>query len=103
MTNELIKLLENYPDKPWDWSNLSYNKFKYDPVLEKLHFIRLKRIRKKVKSFKIKNWYKLYLLTKTQAFWVWYCGPNGIGRKVDEKRILETCCSRSTLKSSIKN
>ncbi len=53
-------------------------------------FRKLIKLRKRWKSFKIKNWYKLYLLTKTEAFYIWYCAPGNIGNKVDKTRIRYT-------------
>jgi len=63
-----------------------------------MHFCRLRKIREKVKSFKIKGWYKLYLLTKKECFWKWYCGEDdgcggGIGRKVDTTRQIKSLSS----------
>ena len=83
-----LEFVISHPEKPWDWTSLSVNKFKYDKGLQRMHINKLKRIRTKVKSFRIKNWYKLYLLIKdpSQCFWKWYCGEGGIGRVVDIKR-----------------
>lgn len=74
-------------DIPWDIDALQYNEFKYSKILIDHHIHKLRIIRKKVKSFKIKKWYKLYLMTKTEAFWKWYCAPGGIGNSIDKKRL----------------
>lgn len=88
--NITVDIIRANPDKPWNWYYLSRNEFKYNSELNEIHLKKLRKIRNKIKSFiKIKKWYKLYLLTKTQKFWKWYCGPDGIGRKIDHKRILE--------------
>ncbi|MDD4930568.1 MAG: hypothetical protein PHG66_00235 [Candidatus Colwellbacteria bacterium] len=79
-----------HPEIPWNWCWMSENKFKHDLSLQKIHLNKLKKFRAKVKSLRIRNWYRLYLLTKdmSQCFWKWYCGPDdenggGVGRKVD--------------------
>ena len=84
MSNSLIKLFETYPDKPWNWYQLSCNKFFYD---ERIHFIKLKKIRAKVKVWKI-NRYKLTLLIKTKAFCEWYYHPDNIGGIVAKQRLI---------------
>ena len=110
-TSITMKLINQNLDKPWDWNHVSYNPnfnldmfiqhqnkitilefisgnlFKYNHRLINLHLHKLKKIRKRVTSFKIKNWYKLYLLTKTEKFMKWYCAPGNIGNKVDKSRI----------------
>ncbi len=84
--NITIEFIEKYIDKI-NWKFLSNNKFKYNERLFYHHINKLKKIRRKVKTFKIKNWYKLYLLTKEEKFWKWYCAKGNIGRKVDIKRL----------------
>ena len=74
-------------DKDWNWYGLSYNKFKYDKELEKIHLKKLTKIRNKVKSLKIKNWYKLFLLTKTEKFTKWYYDPENVGGKRIKKEL----------------
>jgi hypothetical protein len=39
------------------------------------------------KLYKIKNWYKLYLLTKQEKFYRWYCVPGNLGNKIDKLKI----------------
>jgi len=70
-------------DKPWDWDGLSINKFSY---CEKIHFIKLKKIRDKVKVWKF-NRYKLTLLIKTKAFCEWYYHPENIGGIIAKRRL----------------
>ena len=98
-------VLQN-PDKPWNdmfiiynpnvtleyirkcyhihllWENLSQNKFKYDTNLNLIHIKRVKYVRQKCKI------YKNYFLIKhpSQKFYKWYCGEEGIGRKIDNER-----------------
>ena len=76
--------MKDHPDKPWDWVGLSYNKFGYD---ERIHFIKLKKIRDKVKTWKI-NRYKLTLLIKTKAFCEWYYHPDNIGGIIAKQRLI---------------
>ena len=92
--NMTLELVMAHPDQPWNWSGLSSNQFKYDRWLQRIHINKMKKFRAKIKSFKIKNWYQMFLLTKdpSQCFWKWYCGEpdgkgGGVGRKVDHARI----------------
>ena len=86
--NITSEFIISHPNKPWNWYELSNNEFKYDKCLQKLHINKLKQIRTRVKSFRIKNWYGLYLLIRdpSQCFWKWYCGEGGVGRMVDIAR-----------------
>ncbi len=38
-------------------------------------------------TFGIKNWYKLYLIIKTEKFYKWYCAPGNLGNKRDKQKI----------------
>ena len=50
--NITMEFINKYPDKPWDWYNISYNKFTKD----KNEFI-LHEYKKHLASFKIQQWY----------------------------------------------
>ncbi len=79
--------------------SLFYSDFKreYNECLPYIQIGKLKKIRQKVKRLGFKNWYKLYLLTKTEAFFKWYCAEGNIGNKVDKARISQgSWCSKST-------
>jgi hypothetical protein len=91
LTKEFI---DNHPEIIWNWNLIAVNKFKYDEILIKLHLDKLKKFRRKVKSLRIKKWYKLHLLTKTKAFVEWYCSPGNIGNIVDKKRIENVVTSK---------
>lgn len=47
----------------------------------------LMKIRAKVKAFPVKNWYRLYLLTKTEAFVRWYYAPENGGGKITKRKM----------------
>ena len=75
--------VKNNPDKPWNWGELSINKFKYDKSLQVFQYIKLKRfLPQSLKSTK----YKKIFSHTSQDFWKWYCGDGGIGRSVDVMR-----------------
>ena len=85
-----LDIIIKYHDKPWDYVGLSSNpNVTFDfiflnqdkPWNWQIHFKKLKKIRNHVKSFKLKNWYKLFLLTKTEEFAKWYYDPENIGGK----------------------
>ena len=56
LDNQLIKLIEKYPDKPWNWRCISVNKFNKDPVVRKRIEERIK-LRETRKFIKDKNSY----------------------------------------------
>ena len=87
--NITMEDVKDNPDKPWDWEGLSYNKFKYDKSLQKVQFNKLKNhcvtgVFKSINKNKMK--YKRVFSHRSQDFWKWYCGENGIGRSVDIMR-----------------
>jgi hypothetical protein len=73
--------------KPWDSMTVSNNAFKHDQTLQKLHIIKMRKLRQRMKMFTLPRWYKLHLLTKTKAFCEWYYDPQNIGGKICKKRI----------------
>ena len=81
--------VKDNPDKPWNWSWLSSNKFKYDKSLQKIQY---KKLRNQCGSLfetrvlKNKMKYKRVFSHHSQDFWKWYCGDGGIGRSVDVMR-----------------
>ena len=48
----------------------------------------IKRFREKCKKIPIKNWYRLYLITKTEAFCKWYYNPENGGGKIHKRKML---------------
>ena len=51
--NITIDIVKNNPDKPWNWGNISMNKFEKDKEL----FIE-EAYKKHLASYKIQNWWK---------------------------------------------
>ena len=50
--NITMDIIEKYPDKPWNWSNISQNPFNYEKEL----FIE-KRMKKYLAAYKIQQYY----------------------------------------------
>lgn len=85
LTSEIV----NSNEVSWNWIHLSNNTFKYDLQLLRIHKLHLYKIRENtiLQLQKFHLCYNLIYMIKKQSFWGWYCGENGIGRKIDHNRI----------------